>query len=410
MYSISMLFNFSKKIPEKKLRIAIVSDTYYPDMNGVAISLSKIVDILRKEHSVLFLRPDNQFITFQIEGNLKEIFFPFIRLPFYEEVKIGLPLFQRIQDALNAFKPDIVHIVTEGLLGLATLLIVKTMDLPIVADYRTNFSQYVGFYRLDFLKDFMELYLNYFHNECDLNLVPTREMKNYLLNKNYKNIKILGRGVDTELFHPDKKDIHFRKNLNFKEEDLICLYVGRIAPEKNLELLCEVFRSLNKKYKNIKLILLGDGPFKKELEEEFSEFQFLGNKTGNELSRIYASSDLFVFPSKTETFGNVFLEAFASGLPIVAYNYAASRTVYTHKKNSFLIPLTVFDEKKLWYYYLEKYLRNKALLQKHKLHILKNHHHKLKRLSWEGIARKLYYYYYLAIESRKLKVNTRRII
>lgn len=384
---------FNKNLNHKKLRIAIITETYPPDINGVANTLYEIVKQLQKNHEVLILRPEEHYYDVKINYNLKEIFFPFIKIPFYNEVKLGIPIIQKISDSFKAFQPDIVHIITEGPLGFFSLWIAKQMNIPVIADYRTNFNDYLKFYHIQYLDEFIKIYLNYFHNQCDLNLVPTLEVKKQLLKKQYKRIKVLGRGIDTHQFNPVKYSSILRDNLNIKSDDLMFLYVGRIAPEKNLYFLCNILEKIYNKYEHVKFVFVGDGPIKSELENRYQGVIFTGKLQGEELSQIYASSDVFLFPSKTETFGNVFLESYASGLPIISYNYGAAKKIYSNHQTGFLLPLNSLNEEYLWMKYLETYIKNPELIKKHKNNILNEHKFKLHKLSWEGISNQLIRYY-----------------
>lgn len=377
----------------KKLRIAIVTETYPPDINGVANTLFELVKELQKNHEILILRPEDPCYDIKINYNIKEIFFPFIKIPFYNEVKLGIPVLQKISDSFKTFQPDIVHIITQGPLGFFSLWIARQRNLPVVADYRTNFSDYLKFYQIQYLEEFIKIYLNYFHNQCDLNLVPTLEVKKQLLKQQYKRIKILGRGVDTNRFNPNKYNVKIREKYNVQSKDLMFLYVGRIAPEKNLYFLCNIIKKIYQKYDHIKFVFVGDGPIKSELENQYPEVIFTGKLQGEELSNIYASSDVFVFPSKTETFGNVFLESYASGLPIISYSYGAAKNIYTNNHNGFLLSLNTLNEENLWIKYLENYIKNRELIKKHKNHILLEHRSKLHKFSWEGVANQLVQYY-----------------
>ncbi|MCS7204744.1 MAG: glycosyltransferase family 1 protein [Leptospiraceae bacterium] len=399
-----LVYHSYRKNSSRPIKIAFITDTYPPDVNGVAHSLYQIIQILKQHHEILVLRPEDDLIGIKIQPHIKEVFFPYLNLPFYKEVKLGLPFYQRVYDSIKAFSPDVVHIVTEGPLGFMGLLVARQLGITVVSDYRTNFTDYLKFYNIEFLSEFIKYYLIYFHNQCDLNFVPTREIKIQLKKQGINNLKVLGRGVDIRNFHYSKYDEDFRKEWNVKKDDLLFLYVGRIALEKNLELVCDVFRSLKKKYPFIHLMFVGDGPYRSTLEQEYKEILFLGAKKKEELSKIYASSDLFLFPSKTETFGNVVLEAYASGLPIIAYSYAASKLIYQHKKTGILIPFHKKNSHEVWYQYLEQLIKHPNRLKKLKMNI-KNEYHKLKKFTWEGIsALLLKHYYELLKQKRKKKI------
>lgn len=375
----------------KKLKVILVTETYPPDINGVSNSLNEIVNLIKYDVDLMILRPEEDKYSLKIQKNLKEVFFPFISFSFYKEIKLGIPLIQRIYESFYAFKPDIVHIITQGPLGFFTLLIAKHFKIPVIADYRTNFDEYLKFYNLEIFKELLKKYLYIFHSQCDLNLVPTKETKIKLLQEGYKKVEILSRGINIELFHPNNYNENIRKKLNIKKNDIFVLYVGRIAPEKNLEFLCNIYKHLSKKYKKLKLVMVGDGPIKEELEKKYPEIIFVGKLTGKSLASFYATADIMVCPSKTETFGNVFYEAFASGLPIIGYDYAGAK-IFKHKRNALLIPIQNKNESFYWLKYLIK-IHKKENIQFLKTNLLKDLNRKIKFLSWKFIANKLLKYY-----------------
>jgi len=237
----------------------------------------------------------------------------------YPELKFSLPNFLKIKSKLTEFKADLFHLITPFNIGLTGLYAARQTETPIVASYHTNFDQYLDYYQINFLEKAAWKYLRWFHDQALRNYCPSEETKKELAKRDFINLDIWGRGIDAELFSPEHKSQKFIRK-NGLEDKISLLYVGRLAREKNLSLLIESFKRLNQKYKKkIELIITGDGPELSRLKNEMPEnVIFTGFKNGIELSQIYASADIFAFPSVTETYGNVVIEAMASGLPVVA--------------------------------------------------------------------------------------------
>jgi glycosyltransferase involved in cell wall biosynthesis len=208
--------------------------------------------------------------------------------------------------------------------------------IPVTSGFHTNFHTYSRHYRLGFLEKLIEHYLIAIHNKTDTTIVPTFEQKAMLENMGIKHVSVMGRGVDTELFSPNKRSAKLRSQWNVANNDPVLLYVGRIAEEKNLDLTIQAYYAMHKLNSKLKFVLVGDGPLLKKLEKEHPNFVFAGSRSGEDLARHYASGDIFLFSSLTETFGNVILEAMASGLGVVAFDYAAAHLHITPKENGLL--------------------------------------------------------------------------
>lgn len=297
------------------MRLAIFADTYLPQVNGVARTLTRISSYLRNQ--------DVPFLIFvpdcgPLPPNSENVYnFPSLNLPLYPECKIALPYYPRIREILDEFKPDLLHLVTEFSMGLCGLKYAQEHSLPVVASYTTNFSQYMAYYKLGFLENLTWRYLRWFHNQCHLNYCPSQTVKDELEKEGFRNITIWGRGIDANLFSPAKKSDILKKIA--PDKSLFYLYVGRLAPEKNLDVLFDAWRIVSKGLPEAQLVITGDGPIAEELKRRYGEgVIFTGYRHGEELAQVYASGDVFVFPSTTETFGNVVLEAMAAGLPVVA--------------------------------------------------------------------------------------------
>ncbi|MQL53273.1 glycosyltransferase [Desulfofundulus thermobenzoicus] len=297
------------------MKLAIFTDTYLPQVNGVARTIARISAFLHRENIPhLIFAPGYGPLP---PGNENVHAFPALDLPLYPECKIALPSYPQIREVLHHFQPDLIHLVTEFSMGLCGLKFAREHHLPVVASYTTNFPQYLAYYRVGFLEKWAWLYLRWFHNQCQLNYCPSQAIQTMLAKKGFRNLTVWGRGIDTEFFSPDKRSNILKKLAPGK--DLFFLYVGRLAPEKDLDILLKAWDMVAPGLPEAALIITGDGPQTEELKQKAGPgVIFTGYRHGEELASIYASSDIFVFPSTTETFGNVVLEAMASGLPVVA--------------------------------------------------------------------------------------------
>lgn len=305
------------------LRIALVSETYPPELNGVALTVRRCVEYLRSQgHRVELIRP-RQPGDARNDG-ADEIRLPGLPLPMYRDVRFGLPATGMLRTHWREQRPDVVHIATEGPLGWSALYAARALDIPACTDYRTNFHRYSSHYRLGWLERPIDLYLRAFHNAGQCTFVPTGAQRMQLAARGYRNLAVIGRGVDAQLFNPQRRSRALRRRWSACESDVVVLHVGRLAPEKNLDLVVRSFDAIRRMHSHARMVWVGDGPLRRKYEQANPEHLFLGPLAGEALAACYASADLFLFPSLTETFGNVTLEAMASGLALVAFDYGAA--------------------------------------------------------------------------------------
>ncbi len=301
------------------MKIAIFTDTFSPEINGVTKNLDRLLNYFSEAGiKYLVFAPETEPRIDNIhEKNVVRM--KSLNFFLYPELKFSLPNYLKIKSKLAKFNADLFHLITPFNIGLTGLYAARQTDTPLVASYHTNFDQYLDYYQINFLEKAAWKYLRWFHDQAMRNYCPSEETKNELAKRDFINLDIWGRGIDAKLFSPEHKSQQFIEK-NALEDKITLLYVGRLAREKNLSLLIESFKRLNQKYKKkIELIITGDGPELKRLQKELPDnVIFTGFKNGIELSRIYASADIFAFPSVTETYGNVVIEAMASGLPVVA--------------------------------------------------------------------------------------------
>ncbi len=310
----------------RSLRVAVVTETYPPEVNGVALSLARFVEGLReRNHDIQLVRPrQTQADRPETLASYSEVLTRGVPIPRYPELKMGLPAKRLLIRQWTLDRPDVVHVVTEGPLGWSAMQAALKLKIPLCSDFRTNFHAYSGHYGIGWLKKPILGYLRKFHNRTQMTLVPTEQMRAQLTALGFRGVQVLSRGVDAQLFSPGKRSEALRSEWGATPGTLVCVYVGRLASEKNLDLLAKAFEHLVAKQPNAKLVLVGSGPEEDALRRRLPQAIFTGTLRGEALARHYASADLFVFPSLTETFGNVTVEAMASGLAVLAFDHAAA--------------------------------------------------------------------------------------
>ncbi len=297
------------------MKIAIFTDTFLPEINGVTKTLSKMRNYMdNKGIEYKFFVPGDEA---QKKDNI--VSFNSFKFFLYPERKIAIPRYREIKDNLDEFNPDIIFIVTPFAIGLMGLRYAKENGLPMVSNYSTDFPKYLRHYKLEILENALWTFFKWFHSYSYINLCPSTVTKLDMETHGIQNVELWSRGIETGEFSPQKRSEELRKQYCSDNNEKILLYVGRVAPEKELSVLMDSAKLLNKKNLRFKLLVIGDGPSKQEFENEnIKNVVFVGYKTGDELKSYYASADIFTFPSSSETYGNVILEAMASGLPVVA--------------------------------------------------------------------------------------------
>lgn len=327
----------------RSLRIGFVTETYPPEVNGVAATIARLIEELRaRHHEVQLVRPrQDRDDAAAAEERFHEVLMRGLPIPRYPNLKMGLPAKRALLRLWTARRPDIVHIATEGPLGWSALQAARQLKLPVSSDFRTNFHAYSRHYGVGWLHKPIVAYLRKFHNLAHCTMVPTESLRRTLAEYGFRNLIVLARGVDTRLFDPARRSDALRRSWGAAPDDLVALHVGRLAPEKNLGVLASAYRSMRRVNPRVKLVLVGDGPARRWMEGQCPEAHFAGMRSGEDLAAHYASGDLFIFPSVTETFGNVTPEAMASGLPVLAYDYAAAGALIRSGDNGLLAP---FDQ------------------------------------------------------------------
>ncbi len=309
------------------MRIAVISETYPPEVNGVALTVQQFVQqLLAQGHEVELTRPQQAQLAVEMaEPGLQQHLVRGLRIPRYPDLMCGLPSTRLFRRNWRLRRPDAIYVATEGPLGWSAVRAAREMGIPAATGFHTRFDDYVAHYGAGLLTPVVLSWLRRFHNRANLTLVPTRELMDTLSGQGFRRVTHLARAVDTQRFDPRHRDPALRAAWRAAEGAPVILHVGRLAPEKNLELVVRSFAQIRARIPHARMVWVGDGPALAELRAQNPTHLFCGVQRGDALSRHFASGDLFLFPSLTDTFGNVTLEAMASGLPVVAFDYAAAR-------------------------------------------------------------------------------------
>lgn len=303
-------------------RFSLVTETYPPEVNGVALTVAGLESGLRAlGHGVEVIRPR------QAEGEARgdELLTPGAALPRYPGLRFGLPASGQLLARWRSQRPEAIYVATEGPLGWSAVKAANRLGIPVATGFHTRFDDYAGRYGVGFLRPWVFAWMRRFHNSAQATLVPTLELQSFLRENGFRHPCLLRRAVDTALFRPQQRSEGLRASQGISPEQLVVIHVGRIAPEKNLGLAVRAFRALQQKRPDARFVFVGDGPARAELASANPDFLFVGVLRGESLAEQFASADLFLFPSLSETFGNVTLEAMASGVATVAYDYGAAR-------------------------------------------------------------------------------------
>jgi glycosyltransferase involved in cell wall biosynthesis len=329
--------------PRVGLRIAVVTETFPPEINGVAMTVGRMLEgLLRRGHAIHLVRPrQHRGDVPRFAARYGELLVRGLPLPGYDGLRMGLPAERTLHRLWDSDRPHIVHVVTEGPLGRSAISAARLLRIPVSSDFHTNFDAYSEHYGFGLLRPVVTAYLRRFHNRANCTFVPTRQLRARLEAEGYRDLLVVARGVDTALYTPARRSTQLRASWGVKGDALVVMYVGRIAPEKNLPLVLAAFERIKNRLPSSRLVVVGDGPLRGGLLQSHSEHIFAGMRRGEDLAAHYASGDLFLFPSVTETFGNVTVEAMASGLAVVAFDYAAGREHIKHGHSGLLAP---FDD------------------------------------------------------------------
>lgn len=321
-------------------------------------------------------------------------------IPGYEGYRISISNWQKILEEVKFFKPDIIHLHAPFMIGRIAINIANALKIPCISTYHTHFITYLKYHNAEILVPVLLNELKTVYNSCDLNLIPSQNVLDELEELEIENMEVLNHGVDFKIFNPNYKNNNLKTKFDNKT---LFLYVGRLVWEKNLKLMAKVFSKLYNERNNFELLIVGTGPAESGLKEILPQAKYLGFKTGSELSEIYASSDVFVFPSDTETFGNVTIEALASGLPCLVANGGGSADIIKHNYNGLRFKADSFEE---FYTMTLNLLDDKILYCNLQKNAIESSH----TFSWDVIHNNLIEHYKQQIFINNMKESNKNII
>ncbi len=313
------------------MKIDIVTDTFGPDVNGVAMTLGRLCDGMRRRGHRVHVIHTGEF------AGPGESCSASVPLPGYREVRVGLPEPFKLRSRWTRKRPDAIYVATESPLGKSALKAANALGIPVATGFHTNFHQYMEQYRMGGLQPMAMAYLKRFHQRAACTFTPSADVRDRLLAEGFQKVHLLGRGVDTELYHPSKRCESLRAEWGASAGAPVAIIVGRVAAEKNFDLAMATFSQMRLAVPDVRCVVVGDGPLRERLAEKHRGVHFAGVRLGEELAKYYASADVLIFPSETETFGNVLLEGMASGLVTVSYDYAAAALHVKNGLNGFTV-------------------------------------------------------------------------
>ena len=334
------------------MHLAMVSETYPPEVNGVALTIASLRRHLQRDgHRVSLVRPRQASeaagsSVARTSETADELLVSGLPIPRYPDLRFGLPARRRLHQRWSQQRPDAIYVATEGPLGWSALQAARRLGIPVASGMHTRFDDYMQRYGFSWLAPLALGWMRRFHNQAHTTLVPTAELRRFLSNRGFERVQELGRAVDCQLFDPARRDQALRRQWGADSDHPVLIHVGRLAAEKNLSLLVTSVRAVQKEQPHARCVLVGDGPERAALQLAHPDFLFVGVQLDEALARHFASADLFLFPSQSETFGNVTLEAMASGVATVAFDYGAAKeyiasgvhgiTVPQHDENGFI--------------------------------------------------------------------------
>lgn len=320
-----------------ELRLALFTGNYNYIKDGVALTLNRLVGFLeRRGIPVLVIAPTGPTPAFEATGELIPV--PSLPIPFRSEYRISFGLSHKARRRLEEFRPTLFHIAVPDILGYQALKLADTWKVPVVASFHTRYDTYLKFYGLNLLESLGRKYFRYFYNKCVQVYPPSESMAEIIRAEGFsQNVRVWSRGVDAEHFNPAKRSLDWRRTLGVADGEVIVVFVGRLVKEKNTGILLRVFDTLARQGTPFRAMIVGDGPEEAHMKTALPNGIFTGFLHGDELARAYASADVFLFPSESETFGNVTLEAMASGLPAVCADASGSRSLVVEGVTGYLV-------------------------------------------------------------------------
>jgi glycosyltransferase involved in cell wall biosynthesis len=319
-------------------RIALFTGNYHHVQDGVSLTLNRLVAFLQERgDEVLIFGPTVDDPPMDHVGRL--ISAPSIPAPGRPEYRLAVRFSRTIRRRLAAFQPDLVHIATPDYLGYRALRWAQEHGVPVAASYHTHFPAYLKYYGIQALEGFLWKYARWFYGQCEHVYVPSLSVAAVLrVHGITTDLRLWERGVDTSRFGPQNRDLRWRRHFGIDDDDVLVTFVGRLVLEKGLTIFADVIEGLQARGLPIKSMMVGEGPARATMEARLPDTVFTGYLGGDALPKAYASSDVFLFPSDTETFGNVTLEAMASGLPAVCADATGASELVQHGTTGYLAP------------------------------------------------------------------------
>lgn len=327
------------------MKLAIVTETFPPEVNGVAMTFGVIArELAARGHDVVVYRPRRDDLAARAEpAPYRLVALPGMPIPGYSLLRLGFPARGRLRADWTRNRPDLVHVVTEGPLGASAVSAARALGIPVTSSFHTNFHAYSGHYGFGLLRRPVLGWLRRVHNRTARTFAPTRELCGELAALGFRDLSVMSRGVDTWHFHPRRRSPELRAAWGAGDHDPVVIHVGRMAPEKNYELLFRVYAAMRQANPRLRCVLAGDGPIKRRLQRDHPECVFAGFFAREEIGRYYASADIYIHASLTETFGNVLTEAMASGLAVAGFDYAAAREFVRDGETGLAVPCDQAD-------------------------------------------------------------------
>jgi len=314
----------------------IVTDTFPPDINGVARTLQTLsLGLAKRDHEVTVITTTEGAAIENARDQVKVVALASLPVPGYDGIRVGLCTKRHMTKLIRKYQPDALYVAVESIMGVNAIRAARDCGVGVVSGFHTNFHSYTNDYRIPLMKNLTARYLRYVHNRTARTLTPSESTAGQLRALGVQNVGVLGRGVDTGLFNPQRRDPALRREWGVSDDAPVALFVGRIAAEKNLPLAVKAFQQITRQNPCARCVFVGDGPLAKALKSQHTQFIYAGARRGEDLARHYASADVFVFPSLTETFGNVLTEALASRLVTVSFDYAAAHQFVQNGVNGF---------------------------------------------------------------------------
>ncbi len=318
-------------------RIALFSGNYNYVMDGPVRALNKLVGFLEEQGiEVLVFAPTADKPAFKHNGTLVSV--PSLALPGRSEYRMALGLPKSIKKRLAEFDPNLIHLAAPDLLGCKALKWARKNDVPAVASFHTRFDTYPRYYHMAWAEQYVTAFMRRFYHRCEQVYVPSECMAQILRNQNMaRDIRLWTRGVDSDLFNPARRDMAWRKEQGISDNEVVITFVGRLVLEKGLDIYADTIDLLKARGLPIRALIVGEGPERERFTKRLPDALFCGYLQGEDLARAYASSDIFLNASVTETFGNVTLEAMASGIPAVCANASGSASLVTDGETGYLV-------------------------------------------------------------------------